>query len=120
MTMFQTVPYLTSESTPRVVNVRARPEVLTTTGGGATGPSTSKQYAYGPGKSRRSYGIHARHIVVSRSVGTGLGPYTSATVRARLVVGSPGQMSGFPVGTVVTYNGKNDWVVVAQVEEKIK
>jgi hypothetical protein len=117
---FVTVPYLTSESTPRVLPLRCQPESIAPTGGGAVGPITGTQLVKAPGSSRKSYGIHCRHIVIARKIGTAAGPYTGASVFAKLPVGSPGQMAGFPVGFVLTYAGQADWQVVSQVPEKIR
>lgn len=117
---FVTVPYLTSETVPRVLPIRVQPESIAVTGGGAVGPINGTQKVIAPGRSRKRYGIHARHIVIARKVGTNAGPYTGSTVQAKLVVGSPGQMAGFPVGTVVTYAGNSDWEVVSQVPELIR
>lgn len=117
---FSTVPYLTSETAPRVLPLLVHAATVLPTGGGAVGPITGTQRVHAPGKSRKSYGIHARYVVVSRKIGTGVGPYTGASVTAKLAVGSLAQFGALPVNTVVTYAGQTDWVVVRQVPELIR
>ena len=118
MSKFAVISYLTDETTPRHLALKVRSAVSVVGGGGASVPiDAGAQYAYAPGKSKRSYGIHARYIVISRSIGTDGGPFTTSTVSAKIAIGTPGQMTGFPVGFVVTYAGKSDWTVVRQVQE---
>ena len=117
---YSIVPYLTSETAPRVLPLKVHAATVLPTGGGAVGPIVGSQRVHAPGRSRKAYGIHARYVVVSRKIGTGVGPYTGSSLTAKLAVGSVAQFGALPVGTAVTYAGATDWVVVSQVPELIR
>lgn len=80
------------------------------------GETTNSNYVFVT-KSKRRYGIGARHVVIGRTVGTAPDTYVKYS---RLPVCDPtdwnAETGAWQVGNVVSYEGTN-WEIVSRVNE---
>lgn len=117
---FTLAKYQTSEAAPRILPIRVQPETLLEDNAEAAGGLTGSQRVKAPGSSRSSYGIHCRYMTLARKVGTLDGPFTSATIPAKIALMTEAAVASYPVGATVVYGGQSDWIVVSHTPELIR
>lgn len=69
--------------------------------------------------SKKSYGLIARYVTLSRVVGDGT-DYNSAVALARVPVLSIAKFTALSVGDTVAYQNKLDWKIAAKNREGLK
>jgi uncharacterized protein YaiE (UPF0345 family) len=97
--------------------IRVQPETVTTWNTQATG-AKSGYYIRARG-SKRAYGVMARSVTLTRSIGSGEA-YNAATVSLTVPVFTKAAWAALSAGQVVTYNGVSDWVVAGTNSEESK
>lgn len=97
--------------------IKVQEETITTWNTSAPGVKTGG-YVKSRG-SKKAYGLVARYVSLSRTVGDGT-DYNSAVVLVRVPVLSIAKFTAISVGDLVEYQGKADWKVASKTKENIK
>jgi hypothetical protein len=97
--------------------IRVQPETVTEWNEQADGSKTG--YYIKARGSKKSYGVHARSVTLTRAVGTGAA-YNAATVSLTVPVFTKAGWEALSAGDVLEYNGVEDWVVAGTNSEESK
>lgn len=97
--------------------IRVQPETVTPWNAQAAGSKTG--YYIRARGSKRAYGVMARSVTLTRSVGSGEA-YNAATVSLTVPVFTKAAWEALAAGQTIAYNGVTDWVVAGTNSEQSK
>lgn len=103
----------------KIYPIRIQPETLVTdVNAEPAGGITEDQFAHAR-YSARKYGVFARYVSLTAQIGTGEGPYATATTTAHLPILSKASFDAIVIGETVTYQGVA-FTVASKHKERIR
>lgn len=97
--------------------IRVQPETITSWNPEATG--SLEGYFISARGSKKSYGVHARTVTLTRAVGSGAA-YNAATVSVTVPILTKDAWDALSAGQTLAYNGVTDWIVAGTSSETSK
>lgn len=97
--------------------IRVQPETITPWNPEAAGSLTG--YYISARGSKKSYGVHARSVTLTREVGSGAA-YNAATVSVVVPILTKDAWTALAAGQTLAYNGITDWKVAGTNSESSK
>lgn len=102
----------------KVYPIRIQPETKTDWNPEPTGGVTEDLFAHAK-FSGKKYGVFARSVTLSTTIGTGTGPFVTGSVNARVPVLSKAGFDALALGSTVLYQGVS-FTVAAKHAERVR